>query len=161
MALVESLGGGRVPRMDPRLAKRTFAAVHEAIEAGLVRSCHDLSEGGLAVAAAEMAFAGGIGARLSLAHVPHAADAAETAVLLFSESNTRFLVEVQPEKAEAFEAALAEVPHAMVGEVVDTGKLEILGLPTSIPDEDEPAIPLVIDADLATLKEAWQKPLRW
>ena len=43
-------------------AKRTFAAVHAAIDAGLVRACHDLSEGGLAVALAEMAFAGGFGA---------------------------------------------------------------------------------------------------
>ena len=54
-----------------RGAKRTFAAVHKAIDAGLVRACHDMSEGGLAVAAAEMAFAGNLGARLFLAQAPH------------------------------------------------------------------------------------------
>ena len=64
---------------------------------GLVRSCHDLSEGGLAVALAEMAFAGGLGARVSLADVPRDADAASDLVLLFSESPTRFVLEVRPE----------------------------------------------------------------
>ncbi len=69
-ALVEGLAGGAVPKVDPQLAKKTFAAVHHAISNGLVRACHDLSEGGLAVAAAEMAFAGGLGARLSLENLP-------------------------------------------------------------------------------------------
>ena len=48
--------------VDLELAPRLFRGVHEAMLRGLVRACHDLSEGGLAVAAAEMAFAGGIGA---------------------------------------------------------------------------------------------------
>ena len=66
--------------------------MYEAIDAGLVRACHDLSEGGLAVAAAEMAFAGGFGARILLGQVPHVVeppDGPANAVLLFSESNTR------------------------------------------------------------------------
>lgn len=46
--------------MDVPVAKRTFAGVHRAIREGLVRACHDLSEGGLATAVAEMAFAGGL-----------------------------------------------------------------------------------------------------
>lgn len=153
-ALVESLSGGQVPKVDAELAKKTFAAVHKAIEAGLVRACHDMSEGGLAVTAAEMAFAGGLGARISLGQVPQVAEAdgeLPTAVLLFSESNTRLLVEAPPEKAEAFEAAMAEVPHAIIGQVVDSGKLEILGVDGK----------RVVQADLPKLKEAWQSPLRW
>ena len=63
---------------------------------------------------------------------------------MFSESNTRFLCEVRPGNAAAFEAALAGIPHAKIGEVVDNGKLEIRG-----------ETPLV-QADLKTLKEAWQ-----
>ena len=192
-ALVESLRGGQVPKVDAKMAKQTFAAVHKAIDAGLVRACHDLSEGGLAVSAAEMAFAGNLGARLFLGQVPQAlevddesaaeakrlADAmpdeqlhqlsaypAAAAVLLFSESNTRFLCEVHPDNADAFEATMADVPHALVGEVVDTDKLEIIGIPGPIPDDERDApteigAPLVIEADLKTLKEAWQKPLRW
>jgi len=154
-ALVQSLSGGQVPRVDPQQAKRTFAALHRAIRGGLVRACHDLSEGGLAVAAAEMAFAGQRGARIRLDQVPCPPGAAEPgeldAVLLFAESNTRLLCEVPPEHASAFEAALAGVPHARVGDVTDFGRLEVLG-------RDGTA---VIDADISVLKEAWQKPLKW
>ena len=73
-----------------------------AIGRGLVRSCHDLSEGGLAVALAEMALAGGLGARASLGDVPRDDDDANDAALLFSESPTRFLLEVRPEHADTF-----------------------------------------------------------
>src|SRR5262249_42079779 len=60
--LVNGLGGGAVPAVDLELAPRLFRKVHEAISGGLLRACHDCSEGGLAVAVAEMAFAGGVGA---------------------------------------------------------------------------------------------------
>src|SRR5262245_32381284 len=85
-----------VPQVDPPIAKRTFAALHEAMMQGLVRACHDPSEGGLAVAAAEMAFAGGCGARIRLGEIPHdgSVDRRKSdvdAVLLFSESASRFL----------------------------------------------------------------------
>ncbi|MCD4727833.1 MAG: phosphoribosylformylglycinamidine synthase, partial [Pirellulales bacterium] len=151
-SLVEGLSGGDVPKVDTRQAKTTFAAMYAAIHAGLVRACHDLSEGGLAAAIAEMAFAGGLGAKIHLhkaATVGRAPDDLSDVALLFSESNTRFLCEVQPDNAAAFESALADVPHARIGEVVADGKLEIVG-----------ETPL-LQADLAVLKEAWQKPLRW
>jgi phosphoribosylformylglycinamidine (FGAM) synthase-like enzyme len=133
-----------------------------------VRACHDLSEGGLAVAAAEMAFAGNLGARLLLAEVPREIDPDENAaaVLLFSESNTRFLCEVRPAAAAGFEAAMAGVPCRVVGEVDDGGRLQVVGLRRAIPDAasggpGEMVAPLVVDADLSTLKEAWQEPLDW
>ncbi|WP_254513802.1 phosphoribosylformylglycinamidine synthase subunit PurL [Anatilimnocola floriformis] len=153
--LTDGACGSEVPRVNTAVAKKTFAAMHQAIKSGTVRACHDLSEGGLAVAAAEMAFAGGFGARIRLAEVPtditsgDRSDAFES-VLLYSESNTRFLVEVAPSQQAAFTAALAGVPHAHVGEVTETGCLQIAG-----------AKGLLIDAELAKLKEAWQKPLRW
>ena len=53
-----------MPRVDPNLGRRVITALHTAIRLGLVRSCHDLSEGGLAVGLAEMALAGGLGARV-------------------------------------------------------------------------------------------------
>ncbi len=65
-ALVNGLEGGDAPQVDLAAAPRIFQAVHRAIARRLVRSCHDLSEGGLAVAAAEMAFAGDRGLELDL-----------------------------------------------------------------------------------------------
>ena len=139
-----------------------FVAVHQAIKAGLVRACHDLSEGGLAVAAAEMTFAGGLGAKIRLAEVPTNIPAAEreetfNEVLLFSESNTRFLVEVSPANRTAFEAAIAGVPFAHIGEVTDSSRLQI----APVPNHYESSSTWLLDLELAQLKEAWQKPLRW
>lgn len=150
-AMVENLTGGEVPKMDVVAAKRTFAAVHKAIHAKVVRACHDLSEGGLAVAAAEMAFAGELGAKVAIDAVPCTGQLS-VASRLFSESNTRFLCEVSPEKTDVFEALLDGVPHARIGQVVDTGRLQVV---------DGVSGKVVVDADLGTLKEAWQKPLRW
>lgn len=149
-ALVHSLAGGHVPKVDAELARRTFAALHEAIRAGAVRACHDLSEGGLAVAAAEMAFAGGLGAKLALDAIPADDDARETVQLLFGESNTRFLCEVPPESAKQFETLLADVPFARLGEVTDGEQLQIThnGKP-------------IVNADITQLKQAWQAPLAW
>lgn len=188
-ALVQKLEGGHVPRVDGELARKTYAALHEAISAGLVRACHDLSEGGLAAAAAEMAFAGGLGARLFLAQVPHEISAPTTdfanldtetksrlhplsylpeatALLLFSESNSRFLCEVHPDRIDEFEKLLADVPHHVVGEVTATGRLEVVGLPQAIDgfepgDPPQVIAPQVITAEIAQLKEAWQAPLRF
>lgn len=157
LSLVEGLSGGRVPTVDTATAKRTFAAIHVAINAGCVRACHDLSEGGLAVAAAEMAFAGGLGMTLQLAAVRQdlgdIGESERDAYLLFAESNTRFLCEVPPSEGARFEQALGDVPHALVGEVCVDARLRIAGT--------DAAATLVIDAELADLKKAWQEPLRW
>ncbi len=157
-ALVEGLSGGAVPKVDAELAKKTFTTLHRAIDAGLVRSCHDLSEGGLAVAAAEMAFAGGLGAEIRLGDVPYPVDRdgraeqeMSAAALLFSESNSRFLVEVQEDKAAAFQNLLEREPFSFIGKAVDANQLEIFGA-DGLP---------VVQCDLETLKEAWRKPLRW
>ena len=147
--------GSEVPRVNGEVAKQTFAAMHQAIKSGLVRACHDLSEGGLAVALAEMAFAGNCGARVRLVEAPTDIPPGERtehfeSILLYSESNTRFLVEVPPAKQVAFENTLQSIPHAHIGEVTETGCLQIAG-----------KAGLLIDANLAELKDAWQKPLRW
>ena len=92
--------GGRVPQVDPDAGRATFRAVHAGDRrAAWSASCHDLSEGGLAVALAEMALAGGLGAEASLRDVPCPDDAAADAVLCCSPSRpSRFLLEVRPER---------------------------------------------------------------
>jgi phosphoribosylformylglycinamidine synthase II len=146
--LVTGHSGGRVPQVDLATAPRIFAGIHEAIQRGLVRSCHDLSEGGLAVAAAEMAFAGGVGADLDrVAALGSLSDEA----LLFSESPTRFLLEVAPSKAAALQQLFGEAPCVQVGQTVKEQRLRIAGQGGD----------WRVWAPLADLKEAWQKPLRW
>jgi len=147
--LVQGLEGGVVPRPDLELAPRLFRKLHEAIQAGLVRSCHDLSEGGLAVAVAEMAFAGGVGA--DLARLSELAELPDE-VLLFAESTTRFVVEVRPAQAAAFQSILgSDIPLTQLGRTCKEPRLRIAGANGE----------WLIWAELAQLKDAWQKPMRW
>ena len=150
-ALVEQLAGGAVPKVNTDVAKRTFAAIHQAIQAGCIRACHDLSEGGIAVGIAEMAFAGGWGASLSLADVPNTIDDESEVTILFAESNSRFICEVPVDKKAEFERLLSDVPHAAIGEVTDTDRVVIA---------DSTGASL-IDSNITELKESWQSPLRW
>ena len=146
-----------VPKVNLEQAPRLLRALHGAMRAGLVRSCHDLSEGGLAVAAAEMVLAGGLGLKLDLAPLPApAADASEQVsqfsilnsqfIKLFSESPTRFLVEVRPGDADAFERALAGLPCARIGTVTRDAALVIQNA------EDK-----VLELDVEALRAAWRK----
>ncbi|MDR1383509.1 MAG: phosphoribosylformylglycinamidine synthase subunit PurL [Planctomycetaceae bacterium] len=131
LSLVNGLEGGNVPKVDAATAKNTFEKLHAAIRSGVVRSCHDLSEGGLAVALAEMCFAGGLGADVSLDDVPHEAIPADengkpcNSSILFSESNSRFLCEVTPENAEKFETFLHGVAFNKLGVVTTNHRLVI------------------------------------
>ncbi|MEM6331661.1 MAG: AIR synthase-related protein, partial [Planctomycetota bacterium] len=141
------LPGGRAPSVDADAARTAYAALHGAMGAGCVAACHDLSEGGLAVAVAEMAFAGGLGAEVDLDAMP--ADAPlDAATRLFSESNSRLLCEVAPGDAQRFEGELQSVAHAKLGVVTEQPRVAMVHGGRR-----------VIDADNAALKQAWQATL--
>jgi phosphoribosylformylglycinamidine synthase II len=99
--LIVGGGEGEVAPTLPEFAPALYRCLHKAIRKGLVHACHDLSEGGLAVAAAEMCIAGRIGMLLDL-------DNDDTTLALFGESNSRFLVEVESKDAVAFEECFTE-----------------------------------------------------
>ncbi|MDR0318445.1 MAG: phosphoribosylformylglycinamidine synthase, partial [Nitrososphaerota archaeon] len=139
--------GASVPKLQPTKARKNYYNLTKAIEHGTVKSCHDLSEGGLAVAAAEMALASNIGMTLDLKAVP-AKEITRNDSILFSESNSRFLIEVSPRDRYDFEA-LMKNSCTLIGEVTDTKKLQIHGLNSK----------LTIDADLSELRAAWKKTL--
>jgi phosphoribosylformylglycinamidine synthase len=146
--LVRGLDGGQVPQPDLGLAPLMFQGLHAAIRRGVVRSCHDLSEGGLAVAVAEMAFAGGVGADVTRPGPEGLPDES----LLFSESTTRFVVEVAPGDVAALRECLGpHVPVTEIGRTCPEPRLRVAGSGGE----------WLVWADLDTLKEAWQKPLRW
>jgi phosphoribosylformylglycinamidine synthase II len=145
------LTGVTVPQVRVEEARALMDCLAAANRAGLVRSCHDLSEGGLAVAAAEMAFSGGIGLTLDLSAVPYHGNPRlrRDDVLLFSESNRRFLVEVRPDDASRFEEMFSGLPVAKVGDVIESDVFSVIGLDGRN----------VVWAELDSLKAAWQTPL--
>ena len=143
--------GNSVPKVRPTEGKRTMEALSLAIDQGLVRSCHDCSEGGIGAAAAEMAFAGGLGMHLSLMDVPRDPDVTADDVLLFAESNSRFIVEVAPEKQETFEKRMAGIPIGCIGTVVDSTDFVVNGTDRST----------IVETTIDRLKESWQGTFRW
>ena len=158
--------GNNCPVVRPSEGKRTMDALSAASSERLIRACHDCSEGGIGVAVSEMCFSGEVGASISLAEVPTSHDNAGAGprvypierndTILFSESNSRFIVEVALENRGRFEEILKDVAFGVIGkttadtELVITRLLAITGL-----NEAE-----VVRADIFELKEAWQSPLR-
>lgn len=137
--------GTRVPTVRPEESWPLFQALSRATTLGLVRSCHDCSDGGLAVAIAESAFAGGLGADIELGAIPLADEIRRDDFILFSESPSRFLVTVEPVNREEFESQFAGCPRGLVG-TVKGDVLTIRGL-SGIES---------VQAKVANLKSAWQ-----
>ena len=140
--------GRNVPEVPFRKAITRYRRYHEAVLKGLVRACHDCSDGGLAVALAEMAFSGEMGLEVDLTEVPVIGELREDAVL-FSESASRLLVEVTPAHAPAFEDLMGDDSWAMIGRCTGTTRLVITD------GEKE-----IISLGLSPMKEAWQGTLR-
>ncbi len=129
--LVTGTDSGEVPAPAAG-APALYRALHAAMQAGEVRACHDLSEGGLAVAAAEMSIGGRLGLALQL-------DGADAVSALFSESNGRLLAEVPPGQQASFEARFTGLALARLGVVTAAAELNItIGA--------APAIALPLDA---------------
>lgn len=140
--------GNNVPEVDPVHGKKIMLSLSKAIGKGYVRSCHDCSEGGLAVTLAEMAFAGGLGlsAHLGAYKRPEKQNLLRNETLLFSESNTRFVAEVA--KEDAFVKTMKGLPIWKLGYVRNDKAFKIF-------DADEKP---VVDTNIDKLKAAWQKP---
>ena len=119
--------GKSVPKVRMPRAKVVLDSIKKAIDSGCVRACHDLSEGGLAVAAAEMVISSDCGAELDLRKVLRAPDCRREDFLLFSESNSRFLVEITRGKEKKFEK-LMKGSCTRVGETSESPKLLVRGL---------------------------------
>ena len=134
-AIAQHLGleGGEAPR-PVESALETARAVHRVLTSGRVATCHDLSEGGLAVGLAEMALGGRIGATVDLGEV--VADTRLNAVTVaFCESSSRYVLEVAPDALEAVTALIGDVPHSVIGETggdalrITDGREELFSAP--------------------------------
>jgi phosphoribosylformylglycinamidine synthase len=142
---------GEAPKVDLKMAPKIARKISDAIAKELVASCHDCSEGGLAVALAEMAFAGGLGIEADLRGLPKTKDCSQTSTQLFSESNSRYIVEVEPENYNPFAKLMLNLPFGQIAKVTDTKNLVIKNIRGQ----------KVINAKINSLKQAWQKTFAW
>lgn len=141
--------GRNVPKVDAKNALQRYRTVNKAQEEGLLASCHDLSDGGLGVAMAETAFAGGFGLEVDLGKVPTDVAMREDK-LLYSESASRLLVTIKPGNQKRFEDLFSDQVCACIGLVSGDEYLKIIGLQSKV----------MVHSTIDDLKEAWQSPLR-
>jgi phosphoribosylformylglycinamidine synthase subunit PurSL len=138
LELTGRVAGGELPRVEAAACRAAIRAVAAAQRAGVVLACHDLSDGGLAAAVAEMAIGGSLGARLDLAAVPFAdgkpdtlseplTGAARDLAIAFGESPGRFVCELAAADEPAFAAAMGDVPWQIIGEVTLAPVVEFVG----------------------------------
>ncbi|MBI4679593.1 MAG: phosphoribosylformylglycinamidine synthase subunit PurL [Elusimicrobia bacterium] len=141
--------GGEVPKPDPKAAGKAFRGVAAAIAKKLVLSSHDLSEGGLGTALAEMAFSGEFGASLELDQALTSPPMLSDETILFSESPSRVLLEVSPKDDLAVMRCLKGVPARRIGSTTANPVIKVSGLDGSI----------VLESHLVDIKAAWQRTL--
>ena len=144
--------GNRVPKLNPEKSKLIFNALSKASSSGLVRAMHDCSDGGIGVAAAEMAFSGGLGMEIFLSEAPYKAPGNKrNDFILFSESNSRFIVEVSKRNQKEFEKAIKGLPFGLIGCVSPGKEFKAYGINGEV----------CVKAGIDSLKESWQRPLNW
>ena len=136
--------GNRVPIVDSIAMKNQMTAIAKAIDQQLIVACHDLSEGGLSIAAAEMTLAGDLGIILDLSKIPNV-DCNRDDTLLFSETNSRFLIEVPENATTQFEDCFKKCVYSQIGRVTTDSHLEIHGRTKT----------RIIDIETSTLRSAW------
>ncbi|SDB40763.1 phosphoribosylformylglycinamidine synthase subunit II [Desulfonatronum thiosulfatophilum] len=144
------LASGHVPQVDALANRRRYQTLHATIRAGLVRAAHDLSDGGLGVAVAEMAIAGRLGAEIDLALVPACPGELASEILLYSESAGRLLVCVAPEQTQAFEEHFRGQILGRIGRVIPEPFLRVNHGPSTI-----------IAAAVEELTAAWKATMNW
>jgi len=140
--------GNDVPRVNSEMAKEIYRRLHEQMKMGIIASCHDCSDGGLGVSLAEMAFAGDLGMDIDLRKVPRR-ECKRNDFVLFSESQSRFVVTVHPENRTPFEESFRGVPFGQIGVVIKERRFKAVGL-----DGER-----VIDCSIDELRKAWKRPL--
>ncbi len=140
---------GIVPRVDKKTAKIIFDNLSEAINKKIVMSCHDLSEGGIGVCLAEMCIGGDLGVNVFLEEIPHD-NSMFCYEVLFSESSSRFVVEVAKKHKDAFEKQMKDVPFGLIG---CTCKHRKLGVYDKHSRE-------IINLKVEELKESWLKTFK-
>lgn len=139
--------GNSVPKVNAESALKRYKRLHEAIEKSLIASAHDVSDGGLAVALAETAFAGAVGISVDLRAVPAEGNMSDTEIL-YSETQSRIIISVSPDNAHVIEEIFGRDARC-IGKAISEQRLIITSSQNGV----------LMDRDLASLKRAWKTPL--
>jgi phosphoribosylformylglycinamidine synthase II len=133
--------GTNLPEINLAILNQVFQSLHKAIVKGKLLSCHDISEGGLASALAEMCFGGDIGAEVSLP------DSQNPQNFLFNETAGTFIVEIENEAdvSELFKG----IPYQIIGKTV-AEKIIVVNKGNSE----------LFRVEIERLKEAWKAPMK-
>lgn len=141
--------GNNIPKVDAISAKRLYETLNLAIKKSIINSCHDLSDGGLGVALAETAFSGGLGMELDITNLSNE-NVTRNDYLLFSESQSRFIVTISPNKKVEFEKIMKSEIISFIGKVTNNDKFLI--------KKDKK---LIVNTSIKDLKKSWQGVLTW
>ncbi len=143
---VLGMEGGVVPKTEAKLLKNYMNALQSSMEKGFVASCHDISEGGIGVSLSEMIIGGDIGALVDISKI---SNDLRTDFKLFSESNTRWIVEVKNERQKDFEKLQSKQlnPFCLIG--VTKGKKLVIA------DHNK----TYIDIEIDIIRKHWENPI--
>lgn len=152
LAKIKNIKDGIVPNVYPKESKEIMKRIYKAINKNLIESCHDCSEGGLAVAISEMAFSADRGVKIDIDAIKTETIRSMTiAEILFSESNGRFIVEVYPDNEEKFQEIFNCTVFSKVGYVNDDKKIIFESKKNKIKVQEDPE----------TLLKVWQSTMNW
>lgn len=140
---------GKVPKIDKKISRTVLERVSTVIDKKLAVSCHDLSEGGLGVAVAEMCMGSGLGVNVFLGRVPKDPDMFDYEIM-FSESPTRFIIEVEQENKAAVEEILADVPFGVIGCVSLANRMVVYNRENTE----------IINLEIKSLRQSWMETFR-
>ena len=139
--------GLNVPEVDGNEVKPLYVSLHKAIKQGLLSSAHAVTRGGLAVHLAMVAMGGEIGMEIHLEKIPCPPGLTDTQIL-YSESAGRFVVTVDPEKKDGFEAFFTGMKTGCLGSVSESPFFRVRDRGGS----------LIIEEEIGQLKACWEKP---
>ncbi len=142
--------GNKVPHVDSQSAINRYKKLQTAIENRLVSSSLSPAIGGLGMTLAKKAVAGQLGMEIDLSSAPKSEDLTRDDSLLFSESQSRFIITIDPNKKEEFEKAMEGTIFAKIGKITDSDKLTIKGLKGST----------IIDTSVKDLTETYRKTFK-
>ncbi len=134
LEMLGAVSGGILPKVDLIAGPRHARLVHQLARQGLIRAAHDCSEGGLLVAAAEMCFSGDLGVALNLSFLPRTSGV-ENLHACFSETPSRYLLEVEPEKLSTVATILNGADYAVIGEFTAERTLRLADENVQVPVE--------------------------